>query len=285
MEFNPNLNFLKKHDIKIGLALGGGTALGFAHIGVLKAFEDGGVPIDSISGTSAGAIIGSLYAFGVSFKDIEDEAKSLNWKKAAKIHPSKLGIATNDAVRKILEKHIGKNADITDAKIPLAVVATDIESGAKIIFRSGNVVDAVLASSCLPGLFAPVEIQGMLLVDGGIAENVPVSPLKGMEADIIVGVNLLRYRKYERPENIMGVLSNSFDMINHKISVQPKPDGAHILIEPNLSGYYMGDINKWREIADAGYKETIKHIDTIKRLKKMAPVESLWQGVKKLLGY
>jgi NTE family protein len=282
MEFNPNLNFLKKPDIRIGLALGGGTALGFAHIGVLQAFEDGGVPIDFISGTSAGAIIGSLYAFGVSFKDIEDEAKNLNWKKAAKIHPSKLGIATNDAVRKILEKHIGKKADIIDAKIPLAIVATDIESGAKIIFRSGNVVDAVLASSCLPGLFAPVQIQGMMLVDGGIVENVPVSPLKGMGADIIVGVNLLRYRKYLKPENIMGVLSNSFDMINHKISTQPRPDGAHILIEPDLSGYYMGDINKWQEIADCGYKETLEHIDTIKKLKKVAPVDTFWQNVKKL---
>jgi len=282
MEFNPNLNFLKKPDIRIGLALGGGTALGFAHIGVLKAFEDGGVPSDFISGTSAGAIIGALYAFGVSFKDIEDEANSLNWKKAAKIHPSKLGIASNDAVKKILEKHIGKKADITDARIPLAIVATDIESGAKIVFKSGNVVEAVLASSCLPGLFAPVQIQGMLLVDGGIVENVPVSPLKGMDADIIVGVNLLRYRKYARPENIMDVLSNSFDMINHKISAQPRPDGAHILIEPDLSGYYMGDINKWRELADEGYRETIKHIDTIKKLKKMAPVENFWQNVKKL---
>lgn len=282
MEFSPNLNFLKKPEIKVGLALGGGTALGFAHIGVLKAFEDGGVPIDFISGTSAGAIIGALYAFGVSFKDIEDEANSLNWKKAAKLHPSKLGIASNDAVRKILEKHIGKKADIIDARIPLAIVATDIESGAKIVFKSGNAVEAVLASSCLPGLFAPVQIQGMLLVDGGIVENVPVSPLRGMDADIIVGVNLLRYRKYARPENIMDVLSNSFDMINHKISAQPKADGAHILIEPDLSGYYMGDINKWRELADEGYKETIKHIDTIKKLKKMAPVETFWQNVKKL---
>ncbi len=282
MEFNSNLNFLKKSDIKIGLALGGGTALGFAHIGVLKAFEDGGVPIDFISGTSAGAIIGSLYAFGVSFKDIEDEANNLNWKKAAKIRPSKLSIATNDAVKKILEKHIGKKADISDAKIPLAIVATDIESGAKIIFKSGNVVDTVLASSCLPGLFAPVQIQGMMLVDGGIVENVPVSPLKGMGADIIVGVNLLKYRKYSRPENIMGVLSNSFDMINHKISTQPISGNIHILIEPNLSGYYMGDINKWREITDEGYKETIKHMDAIKKLKKTAPVETFWQNVKKL---
>jgi len=282
MEFNPNLNFLKKSDIKIGLALGGGTALGFAHIGVLKAFEDEGVPIDFISGTSAGAIIGSLYAFGVSFKDIEDEANNLNWKKAAKIHPSKLSIATNDAVKKILEKHIGKKADISDAKIPLAIVATDIESGAKIIFKSGNVIDTVLASSCLPGLFAPVQIQGMMLVDGGIVENVPVSPLKGMGADVIAGVNLLKYRKYSRPENIMGVLSNSFDMINHKISTQPISGSAHILIEPNLSGYYMGDIAKWREIADEGYKEAIKHIDAIKKLKKTAPVETFWQNIKKL---
>lgn len=275
----------KKPDIKIGLALGGGSALGFAHIGVLKALEDNDIPVDCISGTSAGAIIGSLYAFGVSFKDIEDESNSLNWKSLAKIRPTKMGITTNEAIRRILKKHIGKNADIAQAKIPLSIVATDIETGAKIIFKSGNVIDAVLASSCLPGLFAPVEINGFLLVDGGITENVPVSTLKSENVDIIIGVNLLRHRKYSRPQNIMGVLVNSFDMINHRISSQPKSSEADILIEPDLSSYFMGDISKWKEIVDCGYQETLKHIDAIKKLKLATPVESFWQRIKKLFDY
>jgi NTE family protein len=273
----------KNPQIKVGIALGGGSALGFAHIGVLKALEENGIVVDCISGTSAGAVIGALYAFGISFKDIEDEASSLNWKKLAKIHPSAMGITTNLAIREVLEKHIGKDADIADAKISLAIVTTDIETGAKIIFRAGNVIDAVLASSCLPGLFAPVEVDGCLLVDGGITENVPLSPLKGMGADITIGVNLLRYRKYSRPKNIMGVLVNSFDMINHRISSQLKFNDVNILIEPNLSNYYMGDIYKWKEISDRGYEETLKHIDAIKKLKIATPVENFWQNIKKLL--
>lgn len=273
---------IKSHNLKLGLALGGGSALGFAHLGVLKALEENAVSIDFVSGTSAGAVVGALYAFGISFKDIEQEAEKLDWKKLAKLHPSSLGITSNTAIREILERNIGKDADIADAKIPLAIVATDIETGAKIVFKSGNVIDAVLASSCLPGLFTPIEIEGLMLVDGGIVENVPISPLKPLGADIMVAVNLLRYRKYQKPKNIMGVLVNSFDMINHRISAQPKQNDADILIEPNLSDYFMGDIKKWKEISEQGYAETLKHITSIKDLQKKTVCEDFWTTIKNL---
>jgi len=272
----------KSHSLKLGLALGGGSALGFAHLGVLRALEENDISIDFVSGTSAGAVVGALYAFGISFKDIEQEAERLDWKKLAKLHPSSLGITSNIAIREILERNIGKNADIADAKIPLAIVTTDIETGAKIVFKSGNVINAVLASSCLPGLFTPIEMEGLMLVDGGIVENVPISPLKPLGADIMVAVNLLRYRKYQKPKNIMGVLVNSFDMINHRISTQPKQNDADVLIEPNLSDYFMGDIKKWKEISEQGYAETLKHITAIKELQKKTVCEDFWQKIKNL---
>jgi NTE family protein len=274
---------MEENNLKLGLALGGGSALGFAHIGVLKALEENNISVDFISGTSAGAVIGALYAFGISFKDIEQEAEQLDWIKLTKLHPSSLGITSNVAVREILERNIGKDADITDAKIPLAIIATDIETGAKIVFKSGNVVDAVLASSCLPGLFAPVKMHGLMLVDGGIVENVPISPLKGSNSDIVVAVNLLRYRKYQEPKNITGVLANSFDMINHRISIQPKENDIDVLIEPNLSDYFMGDIKKWKEISAQGYSETLKYINKIKKLQKQSMQEDFWQKLKRLL--
>jgi NTE family protein len=272
----------KSHRLKLGVALGGGSALGFAHIGVLKALEENNVSIDCISGTSAGAVMGALFAFGVSFADIEREAKQLNWRKLTKLRPSSLGITTNAAIREVLERHIGVDADITDAKIPLAIITTDIETGAKITFKSGKVIDAVLASSCLPGLFSPIEISGCMLVDGGIVENVPITPLKGLGADITVGVNLLRYRKYKRPKNMMDVLLNSFDMINHRISAQPRSSDANILIEPDLSEYFMGDIKKWKDISEQGYNEALKHVSIIKELQKQTPAEDFWYKIKKL---
>ena len=276
------MNAKKSRNLKIGLALGGGSALGFAHLGVLRALEENNIPVDFISGTSAGAVISVLYAFGVSFKDIEQESEKLDWKNLAKIHPSPMGVTTNIAIREILERNIGKDADIADAKIPLAIIATDIETGAKIVFKSGNAIDAVMASSCLPGLFSPIEMQGLMLVDGGIVENVPISPLKRCGADIIIAVNLLRHRKYQKPKNIMGVLVNSFDMINHRISAQPNQNDVDILIEPNLSDYYMGDIKKWKEISEQGYLATLKHMNLIKELQHQSPYEDFWQKIKSL---
>jgi len=234
----------KYGDLKLGVALGGGSALGFAHLGVLKALEENDIKIDCISGTSVGAIFAALYAFGISFTDIEAESEKLNWLKLAQLKPSKFGMASNVAIKEILTKYIGK-ANIEDANIPLAIMTTDLETGSKVVFKSGNVIDTVLASSCMPGLFIPVKIGGLMLVDGGIVENVPISPLKGLGADVVIGVNLMRYRKYKKPKNIIGVLANSFDMINHRISAQPRKEDLDFLIEPNLSDFLLNDIKDW----------------------------------------
>lgn len=267
--------------IKIGLALSGGSSLGFAHLGVLKAFEENNIPISLISGTSAGAIIAALYAFGISFRDIEEEAVKLDWKKIARIKPCSMSVLSNATIKEILERKIG-NVDISVAKIPLAVIATDIETGAKVVFKSGNVVDAVLASSCLPGLFPPIEMNGLMLVDGGIAENVPISPLKDEKCDLVIAVNLFRYRKYKRPKNIIGVFLNSLDMINHRISTQPTQDDVDILIEPNLKDYSMSDVDDWREIMEEGYKEALKHIPQIKKLQNR-DTGDFWKNLKEML--
>ena len=270
----------KSRKLKIGLALGGGSALGFAHLGILQALEENNISIDFISGTSVGAIVASLYAFGVSFKDIEEESEKINWKQLIKIKPSSMAIASNTTLKEILKKYIG-DADIADANIPLAIITTDIETGSKIVFKSGNAVDAVLASACLPGLFPPIEMQGLTLVDGGIVENVPISPLKDFKAEVVIAVNLLRYRKYEKPKSIVGVLVNSFDMINHRISAQPRQTDVDILIEPNLKDYFMGDFKNWKNISKQGYLEALKYIDTIKELQHQTPYEDFLGNLKK----
>ncbi len=270
---------------KIGLALGGGSALAFGHFGVLKALKEGGIKIDYISGTSAGAIAGALFAFGVSFIDIEAEAQNIDWKKIAKLKLSSMSIFSNTALRKLLEKHLGKHTDIKNAEIPLAITVADIETGDRTVLKSGNVVDAVMASSCMPGIFPPVEINGHFYIDGGLVENVPVTPLYDAECGIKIGVNLLHYRKYQKPKNMIDVLINSFDMINKRISAQPHENGFDFLIQPDLSDFYMTDIKKWKQIYKKGYEEGQKYVDAIKEIQRRESEENFWGKIKELFNF
>lgn len=269
----------EKKDLKIGLALGGGSALGFAHIGVLRALEENEIYVDYITGTSAGAIIGVLYAFGIPLWEIEKEAKKVNLAKIMKFTPSPLGVISNTALKDILRKYIDKY-DLADAVIPTAVITTDIETGEEIVLKKGDAIKAVLASSCLPGLFPPIEMESRLLVDGGITENVPISPLKNMGAEIVIGVNLQKYRSYEKPKNAMGVISNAFSMINHRISEITDHKNVDFLIEPNLSDFYMNDVKKWKDISDIGYAKTLEFISAIKKKQNKTPKKDFWSVVK-----
>lgn len=268
--------------IKFGLALGGGAALGFAHIGVIKALEENEISIDYISGTSSGAMIATLYAFGASLGDLEREAEALKKQKLIKAKITKSGIASNALIEKIIKKYAG-GAEIEKADIPLSIIATNIENGEKVVIRRGNAVKAVLASSCLPGLFSPVEIDGQMMVDGGLTENVPLSPLKDQGAEMIIGVSLFKYRKYKKPKNIVDVLINSFDIINHAPSAQPIKEKNQIFIEPDLSDFYMDDFRKWKEMAEIGYKETLRIIPEIKRYQTQPSQRPVWRKINKII--
>lgn len=169
---------------KIGLALGGGAVLGAAHIGVLKALEELEIEIGWITGTSIGSLVASLYAFGVDCNKVQDLAIDLSWSDIAGFSLSKFGLLSNKNIQKFLQKHIG-DATFDQANIPLAVIATNITTGQKVVLNKGKVAYAVMASCCIPGIFKPVTINDILLVDGGIVENVPVSPLKDLGADFL----------------------------------------------------------------------------------------------------
>ena len=169
----------KLFNTKIGLALGGGAAKGIAHVGVLKALEDQKVSIRYIAGTSVGAIIASLYAFNVSVDDIGGLAKRLTMSKVTSFKLSKTGFFTTASLRDLIVEYIGE-VNIEDAKIPLAIVATDIRNGEEIILRKGSVADAVSASAAIPGIYIPVEIDNRSLVDGGLVQNVPIEALQAI---------------------------------------------------------------------------------------------------------
>jgi len=249
---------------KIGLALSGGSALGIAHIGVLRALAEHDIPIDCIAGTSAGAVVAAAYAFGIGPDEMEKKSKDLSWRTFFKFSYSALGLTSNDLVGEMMKKLLG-DVKIEDAKIPLAIIATDLGTGDKMIFRKGSVADAVMASTCLPGLFVPRKLHGTQFVDGGLVENVPLSPLAAMGADIKIGVNLERWRTYKPPKNFVDVMLDSIDIVVHaQGKFHPVP--ADVNIEPHLEQYTMSDWNKGPELVSMGHKAALAAVPEIERL-------------------
>lgn len=235
---------------KIGIALGGGSILGAAHIGVLRAFEAENIAFSAISGTSIGALVSALYAFGVSVDDIEEIAVDLDWLDVSGFAFSRLGLLSNEKMGKMIIDVLG-DVQFQDARIPLSVVATDVGRFEKVILDSGDVARAVMASTCLPGIFIPVEIDGRMLVDGGLMENVPVSPLIAQHMDTVIGVDLNAGRKFKNPEDLIDVLINAIDIaIDNATRLQTQK--ADWVIAPALSAYNRTDRGHVRALIREG---------------------------------
>jgi len=186
---------------KIGLALGSGGARGLAHIGVLKVLEEKKIPIDYISGSSIGALIGAAYSIGMTVKEMEEIASKTDWKMMAKIFLPTLSLSAI-----VNDKYLGEflygifgNKKFEDAKIPLALIATDLDSGKAVVLKSGNLIKAVRASMSLPMLFSPVIYKGRKLIDGGLVNPVPVDVIEPGKVDKVIAVNLRGFAPISSP--------------------------------------------------------------------------------------
>ena len=199
---------IKKKDYEIGLALSGGGARGFAHPGAIKAIEDIGLKPDVISGTSAGALAGVFYADGYTPEEMIELFVGKEFKEFGEIQVPKMGIFGTSGFKRFLKKNL-RAKKFEDLQIPLKVVATNLDEGKSVIFEKGPIVDAVVASCCIPIIFNPVNINGSNYVDGGIFMNFPVSPLRSI-ADKIIGVNVspIVSRKYNM--TLMGVAERAY---------------------------------------------------------------------------
>jgi NTE family protein len=242
-----------EHNETVGLALGGGAVLGASHIGTLKALEEYGIVPDMISGTSIGALIASFYAFGISIEEMEEIAINLRWLDISSLSLSRTGLLSNRKLGNIIEDKVG-DANIEDANIPLAMISTDLSSGEKVVFTEGDVATAVMASSCIPGIFSPVETDGRMLVDGALVENVPVSALENMQADKVVAADVNAKKLYEKPNDIIEVVTNALDIAIDNLS-RPKSEKVDLLIRPELSEYSRTEIDpeKIKGLIEEGY--------------------------------
>lgn len=180
---------MKKRGKKIGLALGGGSVRGLAHIGILKVFETERIPISCIAGTSIGALIGACYASGLNAQRIEEIALTTRLKDLVDFTEPKTGFIKGRKIEKYIRKLI-KNKSFSELEIPLRIIATDLIKGEKVIFKKGDVAKAVRASISLPGVFSSVKIGKKELIDGGMVDPIPVDAVKKMGADIIIAVDL-----------------------------------------------------------------------------------------------
>jgi len=250
---------LKKTNKHIGLALGGGAVLGAAHIGVIRALEEHKIPVNFISGTSIGALVAAMFAFGKSWKEIRDIAMELDWLDISRLAFNRNGLLSNKKMGKLITENLG-DVSVGDANIPLSIVATDITSGEKVVLRKGSITTAVLASTSIPGLFVPVEMDKKLLVDGGIAENVPVLSVRDLGAKFIIGVDLNAKQNFTKPKNIVQVLINTVHLTLRNVT-QLQTEEADLLITPDLSEFDYYHVRQIPDLIEKGYAEAMSVID------------------------
>jgi len=175
----------------VGLALGGGSARGWSHIGVIRALAEAGIKIDYVAGTSIGAVIGSVFAAG-TIKDLEEVAVRLDWKQIAHLFDvvlPKSGLIDGRKVAGFIQDNLRKT-NIEELSIPFCAVSTDLNTGEEVVIREGDIIEAVRPSISIPGIFTPVRNNGRILVDGGLVNPVPVSVVREMGADFVIAVDL-----------------------------------------------------------------------------------------------
>jgi predicted acylesterase/phospholipase RssA/CRP-like cAMP-binding protein len=200
---------------KVGLALGSGASRGSAHVGVLKALEQAGIPIDMIAGTSVGAFIGALYAGGQPISAFEKVLPTVKWRQLVHVTWPPTALVSNHPMERFVEKYIGP-ARFEDLRMPFAAVATDVVSGEAYIFNKGKVSHAICASTAIPGIIKPYKLGDRLFVDGAVVNPVPVALVKSMGADLVIAVDLSAPQLHE-PKNFVASILNTIDMMSKKI--------------------------------------------------------------------
>lgn len=267
---------------KIGLALGGGGARGAAHIGVLHQLEIAKIHPHCIAGTSAGAVVASLYAFGIELSVIEQEMKMLKPVDFTSFRFKGLGLFENSEISELLTKLLPADARIEQARIPLAVKATNLLTGSGVILDRGPVIPAVLASCCVPGIYIAQEIDGMLLVDGGLTENVPLSALKKLGAHLTIGVNLNGNAGYTRPQGVVDVLSCAMDIAIDAQTRRQLKD-AHVVISMDLTQYSRTSSEHFDQLVELGMKAAQEKIWNETALRAWIRAKKTWHIIRDLL--
>lgn len=252
---------------KIGLALSGGAARGFAHLGVVKVLAEHNIPIDYIAGTSAGSIVGAGIACGLSVEQSIEIGKKMSWFRMTGFSYSAKGILSNASMGEFLSKNFPyKNFE--DLPIPFAAVACDLETGKEVVLKEkGDLATAIRASCAIPGVFAPIEHEGKLLIDGGVVSLVPTKAVKKLGAEIVIAVdvNACGASYWGTPSTFLGVFFQSAMMLL-RTAGKSQHYRADVVIIPEISHLRPDEIGKMSEFIKAGEEAALEKIEEIKAL-------------------
>jgi NTE family protein len=248
---------------KVGLALGSGGARGFAHIGVIKVLQQEGIPIDMIAGSSMGAMVAAFYGAGSDIERLYKLSRAFKRKYYLDFTIPKMGFISGKRTKDLIRVFTyGKKFEELD--IPVAVVATDIKTGEKVIFQEGPIAPAVRASISIPGIFIPERIGNRLLVDGGVVDRVPVSVVKDMGADIIIGVDVAHVKQDMEINSIYDVIMQSLDILQMEL-VKSREFASDVMIRPRVEKYSSKSFTNVQEIISIGEEAARGKIDQIKQ--------------------
>jgi NTE family protein len=249
----------------VALALGGGFARGFAHLGVLQVFEQNHIAISHIAGTSVGSILGAAYASGAPLARIIATCRTLRFRDIARWRVSRLGLASNhrlaDLIENVFEAH-----RFEDLRIPMAVVATNLNTGEPVVFTEGNLVDPIRASCAYPGIFEPVEIGTRWLVDGGLTAPVPTLAARDLGAKFVVGVSVgVQDGHRGAPTNVFQVVSRAVCAAQkHQLELWERH--ADIILRPDVQTVAWDDFDRAEEAIEAGKVAARRALPRIQRL-------------------
>lgn len=249
----------------IGLALGGGFSRGFAHLGVLKVFQQYNIKVSHIAGSSVGSILGAAYASGAPLERIIEACRTLRFRDIARWRVSRLGLASNQRLATLMERVFGSR-QFEDLKIPLAVVATDLSTGEPVIFTQGNLVDSIRASCAFPGLFEPVQIGTRCLADGGLVAPVPTHAVRFIGAQLVVGVSVgMQDGHRGAPTNIFQVVSRAVSAAQkHQLEVWERH--ADLVLRPDVQFLAWDDFARADEAIEAGAAAALRALPRIEHL-------------------
>src|SRR5213594_4538549 len=249
----------------VGLALGGGFARGFAHLGVLQVFEQNHIPISHIAGTSVGSILGAAYASGAPLERIIETCRTLRFRDIARWRVSRLGLASNHRLENLIER-VFDSRHFEDLRIPLSVVATDLTSGEPVVFTQGNLADAIRASCAFPGLFEPVEIGTRCLADGGLVAPVPTRAARDLGAATVIGIFVgLQDGHRGAPTNIFQVVSRAVSAAQkHQLEVWERH--ADLVLRPDVQSLAWDDFDRAEEAIEAGAATARRALPRIQQL-------------------
>jgi len=243
---------------KLGLALGGGAARGFAHIGVIQVLEEAGLRPDFVAGTSAGSVVAALYASGKTGAQLQqigesmEEAAITDWT----LPVFNSGILRGDALAKYVNQQVGGRA-IENMTVPLGIVATDLYSGEMMVFQKGDTGKAMRASSAVPAIFQPVKISGRSYVDGGLVSPVPVRAARSMGAQVVLAIDISSPPDSSGSDNTITVLLQTASIMGKSINAFELKE-ADVVVRPDLRAVSSADFSSRKKAIEAGRRAMLE---------------------------